>query len=115
MKIKELLESKTSSAVEDLKRDLLAAKKDGKKMDYDGVAKVMEKVWDKHGISGQKLHDIFVKEVGMIPDTWIKKQRVVDESSKYLGATEKVDNISPVLGSKSKKQKKLANKFFGSN
>jgi hypothetical protein len=33
----------------------------------------------------------------------------------YLGATEKVVNISPVLGSKPKKQKKLMSKFFGSS
>lgn len=41
-----------------------------------------------------------------------KKQ--VDEHSKYLGPTEKVVNISPVLkGSYGKKQKKLMSKFFG--
>jgi hypothetical protein len=35
---------------------------------------------------------------------------------KYLGATEKVDNISPVLTGKwGKKQKKLMKKFFGSS
>lgn len=37
------------------------------------------------------------------------------EESKYLGATEKVDSVGPVLGSKPKKQKKLMNKFFGSS
>ena len=58
---------------------------------------------------------MFVKEVGSIPDTWIKKQKIVDEDSKYLGPTEKVEKISPVLGSKPKKQKKLMNKFFGGN
>lgn len=39
----------------------------------------------------------------------------VAENSKYLGATEKVANISPVLGAKPKKQKTLMNKFFGSS
>lgn len=35
---------------------------------------------------------------------------------KYLGAKEKVANISPVLkGKYGKKQKKLMNKFFGSS
>lgn len=35
-------------------------------------------------------------------------------SSKYLGPTEKVANISPVLKGKwGKKQKKLMSKFFG--
>lgn len=37
-------------------------------------------------------------------------------NSKYLGPTEKVGNISPVLkGSYGKKQKKLMSKFFGSS
>lgn len=36
-------------------------------------------------------------------------------NSRYLGATEKVDKISPVLGAKPKKQKKLMAKFFGSS
>lgn len=117
MKITDIIvESKTdSAAVAELKKDLLAAKKRGVKMDYDGVAEVMEKVWNKHNMTGQKLHDVFVKEVGLIPDTWIKKQKTVEENSKYLGPTEKVEKISPVLGSKPKKQKKLMNKFFGGN
>ena len=34
---------------------------------------------------------------------------------KYLGATEKVEKISPVLGAKPKKQRALMNKFFGSS
>jgi hypothetical protein len=37
-------------------------------------------------------------------------------NTKYLGAKEPVEKISPVLGnSKPKKQKKLMNKFFGSS
>lgn len=116
MKILEIIiESKNSNAVSTLKKDLLTAKKHGEKMDYDGVAKVMEKVWNKYNMTGKELHDLFVKEVGMIPDTWIKKQKIVDENSKYLGPTEKVEKISPILGSKPKKQKKLMNKFFGGN
>lgn len=114
MKILEVItESKNVDAVNALKKGLLSAKKRGDKMDYDGVAKVMEKVWNKYKMTGQELHDVFVKEVGLIPDTWIKKQKIVDEDSKYLGPTEKVEKISPVLGSKPKKQKKLMNKFFG--
>jgi len=35
--------------------------------------------------------------------------------SKYLGPTEKVSKVSPVLGAKPKKQTKLMNKFFGSS
>lgn len=86
-------------------------------MDYDGVAKVMEKIWNKYNMSGQELHDVFVKEAGMIPDTWIKKQKdeSLDEAADYLDPTEKIEVISPVLGSKPKKQKKLMKKFFGSS
>lgn len=36
-------------------------------------------------------------------------------SPKYLGPTEKVSKITPVLGAKPKKQTKLMNKFFGSS
>ena len=116
MKILEVItESKNIDAVNALKKGLLSAKKRGDKMDYDGVAKVMEKVWNKYKMTGKELHDVFVKEVGLIPDTWIKKQKIVDEDSKYLGPIEKVEKISPVLGSKLKKQKKLMNKFFGGN
>ncbi len=48
----------------------------------------------------------------------MKIHEIISEkaNSKYLGATEKVEKISPVLGNnKPKKQKKLMNKFFGSS
>jgi hypothetical protein len=48
----------------------------------------------------------------------VKIREVVTEkpNPKYLGATEKVEKVSPVLkGSYDKKQKKLMNKFFGSS
>lgn len=120
MKIIDIIsEAKSADAVSDLKRDLLAAKKRGKKMNYDGVAEVMEKIWTKYRMTGQELHDVFVKAVGMIPDTWIKKQKLktLPEDTKYLGPEEKVKNISPVLTKPygSAKQTKLMNKFFGSN
>ena len=75
MKITEILfeSNSESEAINQLKKDLIAAKKKGVKLDYDGVGKIMEKIWNKYNMTGQKLHDIFVKEVGLIPDTWIKK------------------------------------------
>lgn len=48
----------------------------------------------------------------------MKIKEIITEKTnpKYLGATEKVGNISPVLkGPYGKKQKKLMNKFFGSS
>lgn len=68
-----------SASVKDLKKGLIAAKNRGINMDYDGVAEVMERVWTKHNMTGKELHDVFVKEVGSIPDTWIKKQKQVKE------------------------------------
>jgi hypothetical protein len=76
MKIFELIsESKSESvAVTELKKDLVKAKDKGVKLDYDGVGGIMEKVWEKHNITGQELHDVFVREVGCTPDTWIKNK-----------------------------------------
>ncbi len=76
MKIFELIsESKSeSSAVTELKKDLVKAKDKGAKLDYDGVGNIMKKIWEKHNMTGQKLHDVFVREVGSTPDTWIKNK-----------------------------------------
>ena len=55
MKILEVItESKNIGAVNALKKDLLSAKKRGDKMDYDGVAKVMDKVWTKYTMTGKE-------------------------------------------------------------
>lgn len=45
----------------------------------------------------------------------MKIRELVQEKTnpKYLGPTEKVAKISPVLGAKPKKQTKLMQKFFG--
>jgi hypothetical protein len=46
----------------------------------------------------------------------IKELVTPKHNPKYLGGTDKVANISPVLTGKwGKKQKKLMNKFFGSS
>ena len=49
-----------------------------KKFDYDTIDRLMTKVSHKHGISGKKLHDLFVKKYGSTPDTWVKE---LDETS----------------------------------
>ncbi len=46
---------------------------------------------------------------------WREIKEAVKRNPKYLGPTEKVAKISPVLGAAPKKQKKLMNKFFGSS
>lgn len=76
MRIAELLiESKSSTAaITELKKDLVKAKDKGVKLDYDGVGKIMKKVWEKHDMTGDELHDVFVKAVGCTPDAWIKNK-----------------------------------------
>lgn len=68
-----------SKVVDELKKDLMTAKENGAKLDYDGVGKIMEKIWNRYEMTGDELHDVFVKEVGVVPDTWIKKQKQVSE------------------------------------
>jgi hypothetical protein len=40
---------------------------------YDIIDKMMTRIAKSHGMSGQKLHDMWVKEYDQIPDTWIMK------------------------------------------
>jgi hypothetical protein len=69
--------SKDNQAVPELKAALLAKKatlQDASENDvYDIIDKIMTRIAKSHGISGQKLHDMWVKEYDQIPDTWIMK------------------------------------------
>jgi hypothetical protein len=69
--------SKDNQAVPELKAALLAKKatlQDASEDDvYDIIDKIMTRIAKSHGISGQKLHDMWVKEYDQIPDTWIMK------------------------------------------
>ena len=38
---------------------------------YNKINKLMTRIAKSHGISGQKLHDMWVKKYGEVPDTWI--------------------------------------------
>ena len=40
---------------------------------YDIIDRMMTRIAKSHGISGQKLHDMWVDKYGQIPDTWIMK------------------------------------------
>jgi hypothetical protein len=67
-----------------------------KKHDYDTIDRLMTKVSEKHGITGKKLHDLFVKKYGNTPDTWVKK---LDEASlaqmrKELAQMDKTNNLN---------------------
>jgi hypothetical protein len=60
-------------AVKALKQELLKAKKSGTDLGYKTIDAMMQKICRAHNITGQKLHDDFVKATNLIPDNWIKK------------------------------------------
>jgi hypothetical protein len=112
MKISELLESKKpefmqpgnmkpksvsgkpkAGAVEQLKQVLLKAKADNKKLDYDGIDRMMQKICGEYNLTGDELHDKFVDNTGMIPDNWIKRQKIKDIMTEQ-DITESLSNLS---------------------
>ena len=77
MIIENMDHSKDNQAVPELKAALLAKKvtlqNASEDQVYDIIDKIMTRIAKSHGISGQKLHDMWVKEYDQIPDTWIMK------------------------------------------
>ena len=69
--------SKDNRAVPELKAALLARKVTLQKATddqvYDIIDKIMTRIAKSHGISGQKLHDMWVDQYDQVPDTWIMK------------------------------------------
>jgi hypothetical protein len=69
--------AKDNQAVPELKAALLAKKVTLQKASEDGVYDIIDKMMTRiaksHGMSGQKLHGMWVKEYDQIPDTWIMK------------------------------------------
>lgn len=112
MKPKRVSGKEQSGSVKKLKKELLAAKKAGKKLDYDSIDAMMQRICRQHNLTGDKLHDDFVDETGMIPDNWIKKQKeekIEEDNSKYLGPT------TPVKINKKGEQTALMKHGFGSS
>jgi hypothetical protein len=64
-----------AGAVASLERALLNAKKKGTKLNYENIDVMMQKVCKQYNLTGQQLHDKFVKTNKLIPDNWIKKQK----------------------------------------
>jgi hypothetical protein len=68
--------SQDDRAVEELKTALLAKQDHIQQASddnvYDIIDRIMTRIARDHNISGQKLHDIWVKKYKKIPDTWIK-------------------------------------------
>ena len=77
MIIENMDHSKDNQAVPELKSALLAKKATLQKATddqvYDIIDTIMTRIAKSHGMSGQKLHDMWVKEYDQIPDTWIMK------------------------------------------
>jgi len=77
MIIENMDHSKDNQAVPELKSALLAKKATLQTATddqvYDIIDQIMTRIAKSHGISGQKLHDMWVKEYDQIPDTWIMK------------------------------------------
>jgi hypothetical protein len=77
MIIENMDHSKDNQAVPELKTALLAKKATLQTATddqvYDIIDTIMTRIAKSHGISGQKLHDMWVKEYDQIPDTWIMK------------------------------------------
>ena len=69
-----------TGAVKSLENALIRAKKNGTKMDYENIDSIMQRIAKSHNITGQKIHDEFVKAHNLIPDNWIKKQNLKEAS-----------------------------------
>jgi hypothetical protein len=87
MKITDLFQenmdhSKDDQAVAELKAALEAHKKELQSANddevYDKIDTLMTRIAKSHSLSGQKLHDKWVKKYGQIPDTWIMKENFAD-------------------------------------
>ena len=68
---------KDNQAVPELKAALIAQKAKLQKATdddvYDIIDTIMTRIAKTHGISGQKLHDMWVDKYDQVPDTWIMK------------------------------------------
>jgi len=67
MRFKEVL---IESATQELAKKLPSLEKHN----YNTIDKLMNKIADKHRITGKVLHDLFVKKFHRTPDNWIKSK-----------------------------------------
>jgi hypothetical protein len=83
MIIENMNHAKDNQAVPELKAALLAKKatlqRASEDQVYDIIDTLMTRIAKSHGISGQKLHDMWVDQYDQIPDTWIMKEEETDE------------------------------------
>jgi RNA polymerase sigma factor (sigma-70 family) len=62
------------------------------KHDYNTIDKLMKKIAKKHRITGDALHDLFVRTYHKTPDNWIKDK--LDEVQKYRGQRYRPDGTT---------------------
>jgi hypothetical protein len=78
MIIENMDHAKDNQAVPELKAALLARKDKLQHATddqvYDIIDGIMTRIAKSHGISGQKLHDMWVDQYDQVPDTWIMKE-----------------------------------------
>lgn len=72
------IEFLNEGSVEDLEKDLKNP------LGYDAIDHMMQTIARKHGITGKKLHDLFVQKHGVIPDRWTKRDL---KELNFLGST----------------------------
>lgn len=74
--------SDNDQAVPQLKSALIAKKQQLQSANddqvYDIIDKIMAQIAKAHGISGKKLHDMWVDKYKQIPDKWIMKENFAD-------------------------------------
>lgn len=77
--------SKAQQAVAELKAALISHKNKLQGKDDDAVYKIIDQlmtiVAKAHGLTGQKLHDMWVKKYKEIPDTWIMNEAIAPHGS----------------------------------
>ena len=80
--------SKDGRAVPELRAALLAhqdrLQKASDDQVYDIIDRIMTRIARSHSISGQRLHDMWVKKYKEIPDTWIMHQQLDEGAAEHV-------------------------------
>ena len=80
--------SQDGQAVPELRAALLAQQHRLQQADDDEVYAIIDRIMTRiarsHSISGQQLHDMWVKQYKQIPDTWIMQQQL--DELEFLGS-----------------------------
>ena len=75
------------------------------KHDYDTIDKLMQKIARKHKISGDDLHNKFIKKYRKTPDNWIKEKLQEKSGTSNLNIEDEVMKFANWAGKKLKLKK----------